>query len=408
MTQLHTPRFRTLWYLVGCAGLLARVGLWWVSEGTNDIRTFGRFAQLIDAHGLGGTYLRDPLFNHPPLMGLWAQAALHLAPQLGLTFARCFKLLGMIADLGSALLLVAIWRRRALPDHAARAFAAYACSLVAILISGYHGNTDCAYWFLVLAAVYLQQDRRAPFWSGLVLGAALNVKLIPVLVVLPLAAGLRSLRALIRYGVGLGVALAPFVWFVISLGPEEQAAFVQNVFGYTSYQEYWGIELLVKAITAAFRISAPAIMTAASDLEWLYAAQGARVLLLVTTILALWQALARHPGLDAYAMAALSFCLFLVLASGFGIQYLGVVVPLLMARDIRDGFNVATMAGIFIGLIYASFVQTWTPIFSQHTYFSASFSAPSLITWWLLVRSCQHIWRARRTPPGYLRPDSPA
>jgi hypothetical protein len=408
MTQLHTPRIRTLWYLVGCAGLLARVGLWWVSEGTNDIRTFARFAQFIDAHGLGGTYLRDPWFNHPPLMGLWAQAALHLAPHIGLTFARCFKLLGMMGDLGSALLLIAIWRRRALPDHAARAFAAYACSLVAILISGYHGNTDCLYWFLILAAVYLQQDRKAPLWAGLVLGAALNVKLIPVLVVLPLAAGLRSLRALFRYGVGLGLALVPFAWFVISLGPRQQAAFILNVFGYTSYQEYWGLELFVRAITAAFATSAPAIAWAAADFEWLYAAQGARVLLLVTAALALWQALARHPGLDAYAMAALSFCLFLVLASGFGVQYLGVVVPLLMARHIEEGFSVATMAGVFIGLIYASFVQTWTPIFSQHTYFSAAFAAPSLITWWLLVRSCRHIWRARHAPPAYLGANSPA
>lgn len=395
MNWLRADRTRTLCYALGCAGLLARVALWRVSEGTNDVRTFAQFARSIDAYGLGGTYVREPLFNHPPLMGLWARTALHVSPQLGLTFGQCFKLLGMFGDLSSALLLVHIWHRRGLPDRAALAFAGYGCALCAILISGYHGNTDPAYWFLVLAAAYLLQDRNAPFLAGLALGVALNIKLIPLLVVLPLAAGLRRLRDLLRYGVGVALPLAPFAATVIGFDSSERAGFVRNVLGYVSYREWWGIELFVRAVVAAFERSAPAIAAAAGEWGAVYALNGPRILLLVTTGLAVYQAIARRPGLNAYAMAALSFGLFLVLAAGFGVQYVGVVVPLLMVCDIRDGSLIATVAGVFIGLIYCSFVQTWNPIYSQHYYFSAAFATPSLITWGLLLRSCYRIWRSR-------------
>ncbi len=380
---------------LGVAGLLARVVLWCVTEGTNDIRTWARFAMAIDVYGLDGTYLRDPTFNHPPLMGLLAQATWHVAPRLGATFGRSFKVYSMLAELGIALLLAAIWRRRAKPEQAAAAFAAYGWALCCILVSAYHGNTDPVYWFLVLAAVYLMQDRDAPFFAGLALGAALNVKLIPVLVALPLAACSRSLRAFVRFAAGGLLAVVPFVGLVLSFAPEGRAAFVRNVFGYGSYRENWGIELIERALIAAFQTSAPPIAIAVYDVGNVYARHGSQILLACTTALAVYQLATRRTRLDAYALAALCFCLFLVLAQGFGVQYLGAVVPLLLAVRIRDGFAFATMAGLFIALIYASFVRTWSPVYSEHNYFSPAFAAPAFATWWLLVRISARIWRSR-------------
>lgn len=389
-------RIRLL-YVLGSLGLLLRVVLWRLSEGSNDIRTFAHFAQFVDAYGLGGTYVRDPWFNHPPLMGVLARATWRLAPRIGLPFAQTFKLFGMFAELATALLLAQIWQRRVQPERAAEAFAAYGCALCCILISGFHGNTDPAYWFLVLAAVYLLQDRDAPLLAGLALGAALNVKLIPLLVVLPLAACCKNARAVARYALGGVIAFVPFASIVAGFDSHERAAFVRNVFGYTSLREYWGIELIERVILAAFQASAPKIALAVNEFGFAYAQHGSKILLATTTALALWQVFNRRSGLDAYAMAALCFCLFLVLASGFGVQYLGAVVPLLLACRIREGFAVATLSGVFIGLIYASFVRTWTPIYSQHGAISPVFGAPSLATWWLLVLCCRSIWRSRAT-----------
>jgi hypothetical protein len=389
----HIP-IRRFYYALGGLGFLARIALWHLSEGSNDIRTWYRFAELVEWYGIGWTYRIDPLFNHPPLMGFLARACLHIAPRIGLTFGPCFKLFGMFADMASALLLIEIWRRRGQLDQGARAFAAYGCALSAILISSYHGNTDSAYWFLTLAAVYLLEDRRAPLLAGLTLGAALNVKLIPILVVLPLAASCRDRKEFVRFTLGGIIALLPFAIIVAGFIPAERAALYRNVFGYASYREHWGIEVFERALDAAFQISAPDIIAPVDWFGAFYARNGSKILMAVTTALALWQWRSRR-GLDTYAMVALCYSLFLVLASGFGVQYVGVAVPFLIARRVREGFAVGTMAGIFIGLIYCSFVRTWTPIYSQHSFFPPTFAPAAFATWWLLARACLRIWRTR-------------
>jgi hypothetical protein len=392
---LPRARVQQLCYLAGSCGLLLRVVLWQLTEGTNDIRTWARFAQGIDVYGLGGTYVRDAFFNHPPPMGLLARAVWQIAPWLGMPFGKCFKLFGMFAELATALLLREIWLRRGQPDRAALAFAAYGCGLSGILVSGYHGNTDPVYWFLVLLTAYLLQDRSAPLLAGLTLGAALDVKLIPLLAVLPLAATCRTLSAAARFALGGCVALVPFVVPILGFSASERAAFVLNVFGYKSYRENWGIELILRAFVAAFQSSWPPLAARFEALGAAYAQDGSKLLLVLTTALALWQLRNRRPGLDAYAIAALSFCLFLVLASGFGVQYLGSVVPLLLARRIRDGFLVASVAGVFSALLYASFVRTWAPVYSEHNYFSAGLSPFAFATWWVIAICAIRIWRAR-------------
>jgi hypothetical protein len=385
-------------YWIGSLGFALRCVLWFSSEGTNDIRTWNRFANTIRLYGLGATYTYDPLFNHPPLMGMLAHATWLGSLRFGVPFAMAFKVYGLLADLGSALLLVHIWRRRGQRGRAALAFAGYGWALSTILISGYHGNTDPVYWLLVLCSVHFLQDRAAPFRAGLLMGAALEIKLIPMLVVLPLAACCRDLKSFVRYGLGVGIGLAPFAWIVLHLSARDQASFARNVFGYTSYREFWGLELGLRALGAATLSSAPQLARYIEMIGAMWGELGSKFLLVVTSGLAAAHALRRYPGLDAYAISALAFCLFLVLASGFGVQYMGAVAPLLFACRIRDGFMVATVSGLFIALIYASFVQTWSPTFGQHGYFSAAFAVPSFITWYVTLRAAMRIWRTRDWP----------
>jgi hypothetical protein len=388
-------------YWVGGLGLALRCVLWLSSEGTNDIRTWLRFAHTIRLYGLGATYTRDLLFNHPPLMGMLAHGTWLVSQRFGVPFALAFKVYGLLADFGSALLLVHIWRRRGQRGRAALAFAGYGWALSAILISGYHGNTDPVYWFLVLCSVHFLQDRAAPLRAGLLMGAALEIKLIPMLVVLPLAACCRDLKSFVRYGLGISIALAPFAWIVLHLSAIDRVSFARNVFGYTSYRELWGVELVLRAIGAATLTSAPAVARYVEMAGALWGELGSKFLLAVTSCLAAAHALRRYRGLDAYAIASLAFCLFLVLASGFGVQYMGAIAPLLFACRIRDGFASATASGVFIALIYTSFVQVWSPVFGQHTFFSAAFAVPSFITWWVILRAAMRIWRTRNWPAPF-------
>jgi hypothetical protein len=234
--------------------------------------------------------------------------------------------------------------------------------------------------------------------AGLLIAAALQVKLIPMLVVLPLAACCRDLKAFVRYAIGVAAGLIPYAWLLLSMSALDQAAFARNVLGYTSYREYWGFELGVRAVTTSTLTSWPWLASKVEGIGVLWAALGSKFLLAVTTLLACAQAIRRYPGLDAYAMAALCFGLFLVLASGFGVQYMGAVVPMLFACRVREASLFATLSGIFIGLIYVSFVKSWAPIFSQHSYFSAAFAVPSFIVWWLILRISQRIWQTRAWP----------
>jgi len=138
------------------------------------------------------------------------------------------------------------------------------------------------------------------------------------------------------------------------------------------------------------------VAAAVANAAAFYGQHAAPVLLGATAALAAWRVVDRRAPMDAYSMAALSMCLFLILTPGFGVQYVGVVVPLLLALRIRDGFAVASMAGVFIGLIYLSFVTSWSPISTRHFSFPPAFGAPSFATWWLLVACSVRILRTRR------------
>ena len=63
---------------VGAVGIVASFVLLFCSTGSNDIRTWERFAVAIQTSGLFQLYEADPLFNHPPLMGILAWFSLEI------------------------------------------------------------------------------------------------------------------------------------------------------------------------------------------------------------------------------------------------------------------------------------------------------------------------------------------
>jgi hypothetical protein len=139
-----TELSRLFWLALVLGGFAARLCLWWISIGSNDAVTWYQFAKGIAWWGLETTYEKVPFFNHPPLVGLYAMRGLRYSSDLW-TFSHFFKLAGLA---GEALSLCALWRF-ARPQ----ASAAYAWMPAAILVSGFHCNTDCLYAALVLVAV---------------------------------------------------------------------------------------------------------------------------------------------------------------------------------------------------------------------------------------------------------------
>lgn len=360
--------------LLAALGIGARVWLAVYTFGTNDVDTWQRFATLIDQHGVAYLYRNDDLFNHPPLMGYLAVACWRVSRAAALPFSTVFKLPMVGADIVSALVLWNIVAPRRGPHVAALAVAAYAWSLLSILITGYHGNTDSLCALFCLLAAYLI-DRRLPLAAGLALAAALNVKLIPLVLVPAYALAWRSWRDRLRFGAGLALAVVPFLQFTACCGGDVY----RNALAYNSSVELWGIMLLVElgANNAAF--AAP--LHRAGEL---YVAGGRYVIIGCVVLASLWSRW--KAGWSPYQLGAVCFGIFLVLAPGFGVQYLIYICPLLFAVNLGWAAGYSLLAGTFAGLLYYGF---WDHTLPFRSHFSGAFPAPAplfgLLVWILLL-----------------------
>ncbi|MCA8955023.1 MAG: DUF2029 domain-containing protein [Planctomycetes bacterium] len=343
-------------FAIGALGLLASLALWLCSVGSNDIRTWEKFAVAIREYGIAELYQLTWQFNHPPWMGYLSWLCLMLANATGIPFAILFKAFPVAGNLGASLLLWAIWRTRGDARTAAWAFALSQWSLSSILVGSFHGNTDCLCAALCLAAGYLLEVRRRPFLGGLALAAAINVKIIPLLMVCPAMAGFRSRRDLMWFIGGSALSSVPFLIALAAAG----TPFFKNLFAYQSSAELWGVHVLCFASNVLPGVSKVEV-TRYSDF---YFQNGKYLLITAILLLTAYGAFVRltHTQLLAAACA-----LFLILAPGFGVQYAGYLPPLAFAVSLRWGLAISTVMGLFIGLVYAHYMQSWFPLESVHS-----------------------------------------
>ena len=372
---------RWAWLAIGAIGVAARLWLWWASIGSYDVYIWVAHAQHIFKEGVVATYKDDPVFNHPPLMGFYAVQAWRWSGSSVANFARLIKLPGLA---GEAISLWALWK-----FAGPRAFALYACLPAAILVSGFHGNTDnlCAALVLVAAIAF---DRERYFTSGLLWSAALNVKLIP-LVLLPLPLfGTHTWRDFRRLCMGFALGLVPFI------APAARAAHAMyhNLVSYRSNSVDWGIPGLLKGA-----IDVPKLRPHFLPVERWYAVNGRYLIL--AAILALAVVPTLRKSMNLATKAALGAALFLLLASGFGVQYVEFAAPLLCYVDPVAGFWWGWTSGLFIGAVYWIFA-TRHPFQSV---FGPRFPGPApllgILAWAVLAHFVWvHVWTRLRPTGG--------
>jgi hypothetical protein len=381
--RIRLPSLRTLspWraaLAVGVVGLALRLWIVARSIGSNDALTWESFGEAILHGDLLDTYRVYKSFNHPPLMGYLAMLAYDAFRSTGLRFQVFFKLAPVASDVVTAGLLASIWRAR---GKATAAVALYAASLVAILASAYHCNTDSMAACLCLLAA-LCWDRGRWLAAGLALGAALNVKLIPAPLVLVLALQARSGRALARYAAGLAVAALPFLP-VLLLVPR---AFFRNAIAYNSLASPWGVVAFLQAAGETPRFAAVAARAFA-----LFRADGRYLVLLGPVVAAL---AGRRLNWSAQRLAAISLVLFLVVTPGFSVHYLVYPVPLLFAVSLGAGTLYSALAGATALSCYLAFWTGSVPWFSDFQLVSPPLTVRlGVATWTLLVGLM--VWLAR-------------
>ncbi len=351
--------------VIACSALALRLAVSHWSEGSPDIEFWRRFARLVASQGLVKTYALEQSFNHPPLMGYWGAGSLALAEALGVRFALVFKLPMILASAASIVLL---WRA----GVSRAALVLFALNPVDVLICGFHGNTDslCAALSL-LSALLLERGR--PGLSGLALAAALNVKLIPAVIVLPLLLSIRG-KGMFRFMLGVASAVLPAVPVLV----QDAAGLYRNVIGYNSSIAGWGIHL-------PFILGQRQLPGFAASLYLLFLAKGKYLLLAATAVLGLLNR--RRRAWNTFELGALAFSIFLVIAPGFGAQYLVYPLYFLFASRLRVAVEYSLLASAFLVLLYS---LSWDGRFlvasARHTMVRAFPHLTGFLAWYVLLR----------------------
>ena len=377
---LESKPSHRFWFAAILAGVSARLFLWWFTLGTNDPISWWGYGAFIAEEGLAETYRSLQLFNHPPLMGLYAMQMRFWSGDDQWVFAHLMKLPGLV---GEAIILWALWR-----FAAPKAAAVYALLPAAILVSGFHGNTDCFCAAFVLVAV-IAFDRQHFFLAGLLMAASLNVKLIPLTLLPMVLIGAPNRRALVHLVGGLGIGVIPFVGPALTVGAE----MYRNMVAYNSIPDNWGLVAILNQM-----IQIPVLGKLGASVKEVYLVAGRYAVMGAVTGVAIFSKFGgrRRPMAE---QAALGMALFLILTPGFGVQYVISVAPLLCLVDLPQGLRWGCLSGLFIGVVYWGFRVTaehFTSLFHDSIWFPAWLIG--LAAWAVLVHFVWGRLRERSVP----------
>ena len=298
-------------------------------QGSLDVAGFLDHLQKIREFGVGAYRIRGVFnnpFNSPPPMihviSLWGW----LADSTGLPFRFWLRLPSAVADIGS-FVLVARWLIKFLAEqNRLRVLMCLALCPTAILISGFHGNTDSVMIFFVLLSIYLIETA---WLAGLVFGLALCIKVAPFIFLPAILFYLSSFRKrLIFLTIAVGVFLLCSLPYIAS----DPRAVFDMVFGYSSIYGPWGWPQL-----AVLAFPNPTYLHGRFDVQGSHATF-ASILKYVNILsivgVSLWLNL-RKPKPDLLIQCGLIIAIFLFLTPGFGAQYLIWLVPFVTALGLR-------------------------------------------------------------------------
>lgn len=255
-----------------------------------------------------------PPFNHPPFMIHVLEGWAFLAHISGLPIRFWLRFTCAVADLGSVALLVRLLRKRLSELETRVALLWFAASPIAILISGFHGNTDPILMFFVLLAIDLLEGRRAAWLAGVALGVATDIKVLPVLLAPAALLYLTGTRHRLEFCVGAGAAFLVGSVPLLLTAPE---LVVTRVFGYSSQFGSWGLSLLALVLRQDERFS---------WLGDLYVRHGKILSLCVVVGVSLWPRFRPRRNV-LFIQAGFLMFMFVSVIPGFGVQYLVWLVP---------------------------------------------------------------------------------
>lgn len=345
-------------FLWGAISLAALIKLWlsFNTYGTNDITSWKRFADHIYQHGFFDIYSAGIQYNHPPAVTTWLWLLRFATDRASDWFPFFFRLPAILSDIGSAYL---VWRfaLHYLPSRIRLMLAlVFALNPVSIMVSGFHGNTDPIFTFLILISVFLLVFKSWPALAGGIFGLALNVKIVPLILLPAFYLWLRARNPRIHFVLGAGaVFIAGFALHFVFV-PRE---IFHNVFGYGSFTGFWGISRIFVNSEWLFSISKAIILILAFGFSY-YATSSVN-----NQSKPLREQTSR--GEDLIRAIGGTYIIFLTLTPGFGVQYLVWFLPFsLFWGRFQITYTIFSSCFIFLSYTYWSglpwdYANSWQP-----------------------------------------------
>ena len=356
--------------VLAVAGVSVAFRLWIASStfGSDDVHFWTQFAAGVDRWGPIGIYGHhfSAQYNHPPLSG-WMLFAIDHLRWTGLSFPFLVRVPACLADGITGVLLFVLLQRHGDGRAAVPAALIFLLSPVAVIVSGFHGNTDPVFVMLALAALHQEKTHGRHFLAGVLLALSISVKIVPVLL-LPLF--LVRLVSGGRRGRLLFLAGAAIV-FAVLWGPplvERPGQLIDNVLLYAGTgADIWGLPLIA-IMMGLDPIRFQALIHASS---YLALAAGALLPVMLGR---------RLPGVDL-ARFGLAVGLFLLMSPAFGMQYL--VWPLAAAFlvGLRYATAYAAASSVFALTVYS----LWNHALPWNWYEARSFGFSTPVVLLMLV-----------------------
>lgn len=370
-------RMRVVVLLAAVTATAAKLYLAATSSGTDDVVYWTEFAAGVEQFGPIGIYgeaFQAP-YNHPPLAG-WLLELANVGQGLGAELPLLVRIPACLADALTCWLVFLVLMERASTVVAGAAAVGLVWSPVLVVVSGFHGNTDPVFVALILASFYLLTRSGRPVLSGLCLGLAVSLKLVPV-VVLPwllLLAWRRGRTALLLFAAG-GAMVFAVLWMPVLL--LNRGPFLEGVVGYRGiWLRQWGLAELVE-------------QAGYPQLDLWLTAHGSWVVA-VAAITPLVLARVRRPHEEAVGLG-MALVTMLAFTPAFGMQYLTWSLAAAYLVAIRSAWLYNAAASLLVLSVYSSWSgggppwqwdQAWAQPFTlgQHLLMAVAWSA-LLMTW---------------------------
>lgn len=335
--------------VAGAAGIafVAKVILAATTVGTNDVIAWQQFSQYVVDNDSVSIYNSIASYNHPPPMSLWLGFIGTFAAERLRLFAFLIRLPAIVADVGSVLLVWELSRRYCDDRRAIIGTVVFALSPVLILVSGFHGNTDPVFMFLLLATVYSLGVKNRYVLGGVLFGLSLWIKIVPLVMIPAFFLWSRSSGQSRRFfGSAFAVVALGYCYHLIHAFDD----LLRNVVAYGSLNGIWGIGRIIPGYETIGRVVAAVAVTGAA---WVV----------------LRSSSARHPRGDRLSPLLLAFATtfltFLVVTPGFGVQYLSWLVAPAVFIGLALSVTYNILAGWFLGVVYAFWSGGWPLYFAN-------------------------------------------